>query len=43
MGGKDNKWGQIGKIVASEVSRVVTWGGGKGGGAWRNAIDAAVP
>ena len=29
--------------MESDVSRVVTWGGGKGGGAWRNAFDAAVP
>ena len=40
-GGKGKK--QIGKISASEVSRVVSWGGGKGGGAWRHAFDAAVP
>ena len=30
-------------IVESEVSRAVAWWGGKGGGAWRNAFDAAVP
>ena len=28
---------------ASEVSRAVDWGSGKGGGAWRHAFDAAVP
>ena len=42
-GEKGNKWAQIGKIAASKVSLVVAWGGGKGGGAWRHAFDAAVP
>ena len=41
------QWGkrkkQIGKISASEVSRVFSWGGGKGGGAGRHAFDTAVP
>ena len=31
------------KKKASEVSRAVDWGSGKGGGAWRHAFDAAVP
>ena len=31
------------KKSASEVSRAVDWGSGKGGGAWRHAFDAAVP
>ena len=34
---------QIGKIKASEARRAVDWGGGKGGGAWRHAFNAAVP
>lgn len=40
---KGKKWGQIGKISASEGSRVVDWGGGKGGRAWRHAFDATDP
>ena len=43
MGEKGKTRGQIGKILASEASRAVSWGGGKGGGAWRHAFDAAVP
>ena len=38
---KGKKRGQIGKISASEASPAVVWGGGKGGGAWRHAFDAA--
>ena len=34
---------KIGKIKASEASRAVDWGGGKGGGAWRHAFNATVP
>ena len=33
----------MGKISASEASRAVSWGEGKGGGARRHAFDAAVP
>ena len=31
VAGKGKKWGEIGKISASEASRGVAWGGGKGG------------
>ena len=40
---KGEKRGQIGKISASEASLAMVWGGGKGRGAWREAVDAAVP
>ena len=42
-GKKGKTRGQIGEISASEASQAVSWGGGKGGGAWRHAFDAAVP
>ena len=35
--------GQRGKISVSEASRAVAWGGGKGSGAWRHALNATVP
>ena len=35
--------GQIRKISVSETSRVVAWGGGKGGGAWGHAFNADIP
>ena len=38
VGEKGRKRGQIGKISASERSQVVSWGGGKGGGAWRQSL-----
>ena len=38
VGEKGKKRGQIGKISASEASQVVSWGGGKGGGAWRQPL-----
>ena len=38
VGEKGRKRGQIGKISASERSQVVSWGGAKGGGAWRQSL-----
>ena len=35
--------GQRGKISVSEANRAVAWGGGKGSGAWRHALNATVP
>ena len=35
--------GQIAKISVSEASRAVAWGGRKGSGAWRHALNATVP
>ena len=43
MGEKGKERGEIGKILVSEASLAVAWGGGKGGGAWKHAVDAAVP
>ena len=40
---KGKKRGKMGKISASEASRAVSWGEGKGGGASRHAFDAVVP
>ena len=38
VGEKGKKRAQIGKISASEGSQVVSWGGGKGGKAWRQSL-----
>ena len=43
VGEKSRKRGQMGKISATEASPAVAWGLGKGGGACRHALDAAVP
>ena len=38
VGEKGKKRGQIENLSASERSQVVSWGGGKGGGAWRQSL-----